>query len=91
MSQSDPLDRQVITARFYVAQLTEHGNVDQITVELNPAYSEGQNKAWAKATPSGKITLAIGSDLPAAEFFRSVLRDSEHNVAVEFSIVEKNQ
>jgi len=57
---------QKVTARFYVTEITEFGNVDQCRVKLAPAYSEGQNQDWAKYTPSGAIELNIGADLPAA-------------------------
>lgn len=87
MSDSIP-DR--ISARFFVQQIVEHGNFDQITVKMTPAYSQGQNKQWAMATPSGLIEMNIQSDLPAAQFFRSLLRDKEHNVGVEFFVVDRD-
>ena len=80
-----------VTARFYVGSITSHGNFDQDTVTLLPAYSQGQNQQWAKATPSGKIELNVDSTLPAAEFFRNLLRDKDHNVAIEFSVVDKGE
>lgn len=80
-----------VTARFYVYQIVEYGNTEQMQVTLSPAYSEGQNKDWAKATPTGKIELSIGTDLPAAQFFRDLLRDNTQNVAVEFSVVPKGE
>jgi len=86
-----PVPPTRITARFFVQQIIEHGNFDQITVMLTPAYSEGQNKQWAVATPSGKIEMNIKSDLPAADFFRSFLRDKERDVAVEFVAVKKGE
>lgn len=90
MSYSDPTDEGPrITARFFVDSIVEHGRFDQISVTLMPAYSEGQNKEWAKATPSGKIELSVDSNLPAANFFRGLLRDKEKNIAVEFYAVAK--
>lgn len=80
-----------VTARFYVSKITDYGNTDQCLVELAPAYSDGQNKDWAAYTPSGKIELSIGAGLPAAAFFRDLLRDKDRNVAVEFSVVPKGE
>lgn len=82
---------EIITARFFVASVLENGNWDGISVTLQPAYSEGQNKQWAEATPSGKIELSISDKMPAADFFRALLRDKEHNVAVEFSVVKRGE
>jgi hypothetical protein len=91
MSDAKDFSHTRISARFFLQQITEHGNVDQITVALSPAYSSGQNKDWAAATPSGRIELAIAGDRLAAEFFRSLLRDKDHNIGVEFFIVDREQ
>ena len=82
---------QKVTARFFVNQITDYGNSNYAAVTLVPAYQDGQNKEWASATPSGKIELNIGADLPAAKFFRDLLRDKDHKVAVEFTVVDKGE
>lgn len=78
-----------VTARFYVSQITDFGNVDQCRVELVPAYGDGNNKDWAKYTPSGKVELNITSGTAAESFFRDLLRDKDHDIAIEFSVVDK--
>lgn len=57
------------TARFYVSEVTlrpsgpgfaapaPHGSV-----VLTPAYRGGENKAWASATPSGRIELTLSRE-----------------------------
>jgi len=82
---------QKITARFYVAEITDFGNIDQCRVALQPAYSGNQNKDWAAYTPSGKIELNITSGTAAEAFFRDLLRDKDRNIAVEFSVVDKGE
>jgi hypothetical protein len=38
--------------------------------ELNAIYgTEGENADFTKATPNGKIMIAISNDVPASEFF----------------------
>lgn len=80
-----------VSARFYVSEITHYGNSDQSRVTLLPAYGDGQNADWAKYTPSGNIELNIGAELPAAQFFRDLLRDKGRNIAVEFSVVDKGE
>lgn len=80
-----------VTARFYVQEIKDFGNSDYSQVVLTPAYGDGQNKDWAKYTPSGRIEMNIGTDLPAMQFFRDLLRDKDHNIAVEFSVVDKGE
>lgn len=82
---------QKITARFYVQEITDYGNTEQSRIVLQPAYGDGQNKDWAKYTPSGKIELNIQTDTAANEFFRDLIRDKTRNVAVEFSVVDKGE
>jgi hypothetical protein len=80
-----------VTARFYVHQITDFGNTDNINVVLQPAYSEGQNKDWAKYTPSGKIELSVHQDAAAADFFRELIHAKDKNIAVEFSVVPRGE
>jgi hypothetical protein len=80
-----------VTARFYVESIKDFGNNDFCLVKLQPAYGGGQNADWAKYTPSGNIELNIGAELPAAQFFRDLLRDKGRNIAVEFSVVDKGE
>jgi len=80
-----------VSARFYVSEITDYGNTDQSRITLLPAYGEGQNKDWAKFTPSGKIELNITGGTAAEGFFRDLLRDKDHNIAVEFTVVGKGE
>lgn len=80
---------RIITARFYVAEIIDFGNVDQLRVTLQPAYGDGKNADWAKFTPSGKIELNITAGTAAEEFFRDLLRDKTRDIAVEFSAVDR--
>lgn len=64
----------MITARFYVSQITRHGYPDTAAgwadpapagqVELRPVTGAG-NEPWASATPGGRIELTVrGQALP---------------------------
>lgn len=96
MSESvpTPLDRR-ISARFFVNQIVEHGNVNQITVKMTPAYSDGQNKDYAKATPSGSFDLNVDGDTVAAAFFREVLAQNRAgnmtNLGIEMFAVKRGE
>ena len=80
-----------VSARFYVSEITHYGNSDQSRVTLLPAYGDGQNADWAKYTPSGKVELNITAGTSAESFFRDLLRDKAHNIAIEFSVVDKGE
>ena len=84
-----------ISARFYVSEIVEYGNVSQIRVKMMPAYSEGQNKDYAKATPSGSFELNIDAELPAADFFRELLKQNREgnftNVGIEMFAVKRGE
>lgn len=67
----------MITARFWVAQVTKHGFPNGTRgwadpapagqVVLSPVVGK-ENEPWASATPSGKIELTVrGSALPFFE------------------------
>jgi hypothetical protein len=71
-----------ITARFYVQEVTKRAQGYGLVV-LHPAYREGQNAAWAKATPSGKIELTVDQSLPAFDEFARAL-DEKLDIAITF-------
>lgn len=59
----------MITARFYVAEMTRRAyDPSHVTVRLQPAYKDGRNAAWTKATPSGSIELQVNNPDAAAWF-----------------------
>ena len=76
----------MITARFYVAQITTHAGISPTAqIKLNPAYANGANNEWAVATPSGVIDLNVGN--PAAiEQFTTWMKDGT-NVHITFDAV----
>jgi hypothetical protein len=94
-----PVEREAmehrISARFFVNQIIEHGNVTQITVKMTPAYSEGQNKDYAKATPSGSFELNVDSELLASDFFRGILHANRSgeptNLGIEMFAVPRGE
>lgn len=77
-----------ITARFYVASvLRQSYNPEHAQIVLTPAYADGANKAWAEATPSGKIELTVNNP-SAAQWFEDRMR-AKDDLHLEFSIVDK--
>jgi len=64
----------MVTARFYVQQVTKQavgGYSDPApwgVVTLCPANRGEENKAWASATPSGRIEMTVKSG-PAWQWF----------------------
>jgi hypothetical protein len=61
-----------ITARFYVAEITQRAKAQNATVVLQPAYANGANAEWATATPSGRMELQV-NNLAAVEVFQEWL------------------
>lgn len=72
-----------VNARFWVRELTEFGNADNIKVTLAPVLRNGGdgNVDWAKFTPSGEITLFVSAE-GAQEYFRSRVGK---DIAITFS------
>lgn len=57
-----------IKARFWVAELTLHGNTGNQTVVLKPVVrstgqpGDGQNIDWSKFTPSGEFRMTVTAE-----------------------------
>ena len=75
-----------ITARFYVSQITKSPS-DYGTVTLQPAYKDGKNKEWAKYTPSGRIDLNVGVELPAFKEFERAMSE-KLDIAITFEALD---
>ena len=58
-----------VTARFYVSEVTHRAYApDQAQIKLAASTRGEENKAWATATPSGSIDMAINNPEAAAFF-----------------------
>lgn len=53
-----------VRARFWVREITKHGNVEQTTAILAPVTrKQGEdNVDWSRYTPSGEIRMSITSE-----------------------------
>lgn len=61
-----------VTAKFVVTSLVEYKDIGVVAVSMVPDYQDGRNKEWAKATPSGSISLTIDPEkTAAAELFKA--------------------
>jgi hypothetical protein len=57
----------MIKAKFKCNSVTNYGH--NKSAQLSAVYGkEGENADFAKATPSGQITIAIDNDTPASDF-----------------------
>jgi hypothetical protein len=57
-----------IRAKFFCTSITDNGY--NKSASLQAVYGkEGENADFAKATPSGSLTIAIDKDTKAADFF----------------------
>lgn len=73
-----------VSARFWVDEITTRAyNPDHAVVVLQPTCRGEGNKAWAEATPSGRIELSITNPAAAAWFKARQGRD----VAITFDDV----
>lgn len=67
-----------VKARFWISELTKHGNTDNMTVLMKPVVrstgqaGDGQNTDWSKYTPSGEIRLSVTAQ-GAQEWFEARL------------------
>lgn len=51
-----------VRAKMQITRITEHayGNTTERLIFLQPVYaSDGPNKAWSEATPSGEVQIMI--------------------------------
>lgn len=78
-------DLTQVTARFFVAEVNKRSS-GYNAVLLMPAYKDGANATWAKATPSGKIELQVDGSLPASEWFEDMIGK---NVAITFEAADE--
>lgn len=63
----------MIRARFYVAETIRRAyNRDHLQVNLQAVTRGPENKVWAKATPSGNLTMVI-QDGAASDWFEQRL------------------
>ena len=77
-----------VSARFYVATITRRAyNPEHALVTLVAAGRGEQNKAWAQATPSGKIELTINNPAAAKWFEEHLAKD----VALTFEHIDDAQ
>ena len=72
-----------VTARFFVASITRFAG-DHGTVTLNAATRGEENRAWASATPSGKIELSITN--PDALAWFEEQRVARTDIALTFTV-----
>lgn len=74
-----------VLARFYVAEITRRSyDPGAVQVTLQAVGRGEENKAWASATPSGQITMAIKNGAAAAFFGDRLGKD----VAITFEATE---
>lgn len=65
-----------VQARFYVESILKRAyDPVQVDVTLKAAGRGEQNKAWAKYTPSGDITMHVNNPAAAAWFEERLGRD----------------
>lgn len=58
-----------VRAKFRCNSITDFGGQKQ--AQLSAIYgTEGENADYAKATPSGQLSISIDSETPASEFFK---------------------
>lgn len=78
-----------VKARFWVRDITLHGNSEHIDVVLVPVIrsvgmpGDGENVDWAKYTPSGEIKLNV-SAAGGQQFF---LDNRGKDVAITFEAI----
>lgn len=75
-----------VKARFWVRELTKHGNTSQITAVLAPVTRKQghDNVDWSQYTPSGEIRLAV-TTAGAQRWFEDRLGK---DIAITFDDVE---
>ena len=72
-----------VRAKFSCNSIVNHGHVKE--AHLSAVYSEeGENADFAKATPSGQLSISIDIDTPASEFFQP-----QKEYYLEFTEVEE--
>lgn len=65
-----------VSARFYVREITKHAGQDVGgSVKLSASLKGEVNKAWAKYTPSGEITMYVTNPEAFAWFDEHVGKD----------------
>ncbi len=74
-----------VLARFYVSEVTRRAyDPGAVSVTLQAVGRGPENKAWASATPSGQITMAIKNGDAAAFFGDRLGKD----VAITFEAAD---
>ena len=78
-----------VAARFYVAEVTKtsSGPNGSGRVVLVAVSRGDQNRAWASATPSGRIEMTINNP-PAFKWFEDLLAGSGSDVDILFTAAQ---